>query len=141
MTDIIEDAIEESELEQEREASGTVDGRQVTLRKKSYTTRTQEKQWKVAVYLDGNDYSEEQATSLTAEEAEARFQSLVKKHGLGEEEDDNSNIGRIISFQDCDECGGDLKQVSDVVQGAGSFADSFKAECVDCGHEQHVASW
>jgi hypothetical protein len=84
MTDIIEDAIEESELEQEREASGTVDGRQVTLRKKSYTTKMQKKEWKVAVYLDDNDYSEEQATSLTAEEAEARFQSLVKKHGLKE---------------------------------------------------------
>jgi hypothetical protein len=223
MSDLITKAIEDDTYEQEREASGVVDGTQVTIRKKSYTTKAQREFWKVSVYLHGNDWASEQETQLSAEEAEERFNELVDKHSLGSPGDNvfkqlsemdevsdetiekikriaqgsepakpeigdvsdepedmwcrecatkakygpgighycpnqdcevadgpelvdsksktkDQDIGREVSAEDCEECGGTLEKTSSTVHAPG-FADSFRAECVDCGHEQHVAAW
>jgi len=141
--DIIEEALRENKLNQEREATGTVNGRQIRVTKESYQTRMQRTLWKVAVYLDGNETHDNQETRLDAQKAEMKFNHLVDKHDLlsEEEEQDDSNIGRIIDFENCEECGGKLKQVSDVTEGFGSFASSFEAECTECGNEQHVPAW
>lgn len=94
MTDLIRDALEDDEHEQERSASGIVDGTQVEVRKKSYRTKLQEEEWKVAVYLHGNDYHESQETALTAEGAENRFQELVEKYNL---RSDEQNVVKQLS--------------------------------------------
>lgn len=227
MSDLIEEALHDNEYEKERSASGCVDGTEVEVKKESYTTKLQDKEWKVAVYLNGNDYHDEQEAGLSAKDAEKIFQRLVEKYDLrsssdtvfqelsemdemdeetierireiasrdkqddvevGEMSDDkgteevemwckecgtkakhgtgighycpnqdcrvgdgpelvdnrakakDQDIGREVNAEDCDECGGTLKKVEDTVHATG-FADSFKAECVDCGHTQHVPAW
>lgn len=178
MSDLIQEAIEDDTYEKEREASGVVDGTKVTVKKKSYRTKLQHEEWKVAVYLHGNDYASEQEASLTAEDAEELFNELVEKYNLGDEgtvfqqlsemdeiddetierikeitnrqtldepsvgnvSDKDDDIGREVTVEDCEECGGTLKKSSPTVHAPG-FADSFEAECVHCGHTQHIPAW
>jgi len=85
MTDIIEKALDDWQDEQEREATGTIDGHNVTLKKKEYEVeQLGPTAWKIAVYIDQNDYPAEQSKNLEANEAQEEFMSLVSKHDLDE---------------------------------------------------------
>jgi len=52
----------------------------------------------------------------------------------------DQDIGREVTAEDCDECGGTLRKSSSTVHAPG-FASSFRAECVDCGHKQEIPAW
>lgn len=180
MSDLIEQALESAETETEREASGCVDERHITIRKKCYRNRDQSTNWKVAVYVDENDYPETQETGLDAGEAEELFRQLCQTHNIGDFEwlqtepqewlvdghfgdscvveavtEDEAiekatvrrpEVAEVLEYHsidhtDCDECGGTLIKSSETVKGGGSVADSYGATCIDCGNQQHIASW
>lgn len=70
--------------ERERKASGLVMDEDTTITKSSYQQRNQMERWKVAVSVDGN-LSTKQEAGLSAQEADELFESLCQKYNLEEE--------------------------------------------------------
>jgi hypothetical protein len=57
-----------------------------------------------------------------------------------DEHTEDNDIGREVSCEDCEQCGGTLYKSDSTVHATG-FADSFEAECSECGHTQHIPAW
>lgn len=88
MTDIIEQAVSEWEDETEREAFGEVQDKIVRLVKTEYEIEQRgPTAWKVAVYVDDDSpLSTKSVKELSANEAQAKFEELVEKHNLQEQQ-------------------------------------------------------
>lgn len=86
MKDLIERAIDGWQDEEERTATGRVNGHDIRVEKKEYEVEQRgPKAWKVAVYVDGDGpLATEQNKDLSATEAQTQFEDLVDDHNLTE---------------------------------------------------------
>ena len=83
MTDIIQEAVEGWKDETERTATGEVQGHSVRLEKKEYEVEQRgPTAWKVAVYLNGEDFRTTDKKDLDAGEAQQLFTELVSRYDL-----------------------------------------------------------
>lgn len=73
----------------------------------------------------------------TVVEVKTTYDVTVRFHESGNDD----NLGRVVTVEDCDECGGTLRKTSETTQGGGSVASSYEATCVGCDNKQYVAAW
>jgi len=106
------------------------------------------------VYVENNsrvfsDIPDSKETNLDAEEADEVYTELVQKYdeqdteskeNVIDEHTEDNDIGREVSCEDCEQCGGTLYKTSSTVHAKG-FGDSFEAKCSECGHTQYIPSW
>jgi Ni/Co efflux regulator RcnB len=86
MTDLIEKALEEWQDENERTAYGVIDGHEVRLRKEKYKPgQLKPEMWRVAVYVEGEDYASKRNQNLEASTAQKEFEKFVDKYNLSNE--------------------------------------------------------
>lgn len=83
MRDIVDEAIENTQDEAEREATGVIDGHDVTLKKETYQMEQRgPTSWRVAVYIGGEVVPSEKEQKMSADGAEALYQELRERHDL-----------------------------------------------------------
>lgn len=81
--DIVDEAIENTQDETEREATGKINGHSVTLKKETYQMEQRgPTSWRVAVYIDHEAVPTAKEKDMSADGAEAFYQELRERHDL-----------------------------------------------------------
>jgi len=117
MRDLIKDALDETH--EEKEATGMIGNKSVKVTKERVKLHYAEIKWAVRVYLSEKDEYEKQEFNNNPEDAEKLFQKHVDEYNLTlnteDENTEDDDIRRIVTVEDCNECGGKLRKVSSTV--------------------------